>query len=85
MADYISIQIPKEVLQAARMSPQEVKLELAILLYQKDKLSFGKARAMAGVSFRSFQQTLGSREIPVNYDEDDYQADLDTIQDLGLL
>ncbi len=85
MSEYVSIQIPKEVLSAAWISPEQLKLELAITLYQQGKLSFGKAREMAGISFRAFQQTLGSREIPVHYDEDDYQQDKKTLKDLGLL
>ena len=44
MGDSATIEIPREVLHATRMTPQELKCELAIHLYQENKLSFGKAR-----------------------------------------
>ena len=46
----VSIEIPQEVLHAARMTPEEMKRELAVLLFQQGKLSFGKAREMAGMT-----------------------------------
>jgi len=59
----VAIEIPQEVLHAARMTPEEVKRELAVLLFQQGKLSFGKAREMAGMTVWTFQQLLGSRGI----------------------
>ena len=46
----VAIEIPQEVLHAARMTPDEVKRELAVLLFQQGKLSFGKARELAGMT-----------------------------------
>lgn len=80
-----AIEIPREVLQAIRMTPQELKQEIAVYLYQRAKLSFGKAREMAGMTGWAFQQLLGSREIPVHYDVDDYEKDLSTLRKLGRL
>ena len=80
-----SIEIPREVLQAIRMTPQELKQEIAVYLYQRAKLSFGKAREMADMTGWAFQQLLGSREILVHYDVDDYEKDLSTLRELGRL
>ncbi len=70
MSTTVSIEIPREILRATRMTPQEIKQDLAILLFQQGKLSFGKACEMAGMSVWSFQQLLGSRGIPIHYDSD---------------
>ena len=85
MSSTISVEIPREVVHAARMTPRDLKRELAIYLYQQGKLSFGKAREMAGMTVWAFQQLLASREIPVHYDVEDYEEDLTTLKELGRL
>ena len=85
MTSTIGIEIPREVLHATRMTPQELKRELAISLFQQDKLSFGKAREMAGMNKWEFQQLLGVRGIPIHYDVADYDQDLVTMKELGTL
>jgi predicted HTH domain antitoxin len=69
------------------MTPQELRRELGIHLFQQGqgRLSFGKAREMAGLTVWTFQQLLGSREVPVHYDVEDYEEDLATLKELGRL
>jgi len=67
------------------MTPEEMKRELAVLLFQQDKLSFGKARELAGVTVWAFQPLLGSRGITVHYGMADYEEDLATLKMLGRL
>jgi len=81
----ISIEIPREVIHATKMTPQELRRELAIHLYQQGKLSLGKAREMANMDIWSFQQLLGIKEISVRYDVGDYEEDLATLKGLGRL
>ena len=85
MSATISIEIPREVIHATRMTPGELKRELAIYLFQQGRLSFGKAREMAGMTLWAFQQTLGSREISIHYDVQDYEEDLITLRRLNRL
>jgi predicted HTH domain antitoxin len=77
-----SIEIPAEVIHSTRMTPEEMKRELALLLFQQGKLSFGKAREMADMTVWDFQQLLGQRKIPVHYDLQDYLADRQAIDAL---
>lgn len=77
-----TIEIPPEVIHSTRMSPQDMKLELALTLYQQEKISFGKAREMASMTVSAFQQLLGSRGILVHYDTQDYLEDQPAIQAL---
>ena len=83
MAATVSIEIPREVLHVTRMKPKDLCRELAIYLFQQGKLSFGKAREMAGMTVWAFQQSLGAREIPIHYDEADYEQDLATLKEIG--
>ncbi len=85
MSSTVSIEIPREVIHAARLKPEELKRELAVLLFQQERLSFGKAREMAGMTVWAFQHLLASRDIPVHYDLEDYEEDLSTLKGLGRL
>ena len=85
MSSTVSIEIPREVIHITRMTPQELKRELAISLFQQGKLSFGKAREMAGMTVWEFQPLLGSRGIPIHYDVEEYEEDLATLKELGRL
>ena len=85
MTSTISIEISREIVHATRMKPNELKIELALVLFQQGKLSFGKARQMAGLTIWAFQQLLGSREIAVHYDISDYEEDRATLRELGRL
>ena len=85
MSATVTIEIPREVIHATRMTSDELRRELAIYLFQQDKLSLGKAREMAGMTVWTFLQLLGSRDIPIHYDLEDYEADLATLRELGQL
>jgi predicted HTH domain antitoxin len=83
MATIYSIEIPAEVFHTTRMTPKDMKLELALTLFQQGKISFGKAREMADMNVWDFQLLLGSRKIPVHYDVQDYLEDQTAIEALS--
>jgi len=83
MSSKITIEIPREVIHATRMTAEELRRELSIHLFQQGKLSFGKSREMAGMTAWAFQQLLGSRGIPVHYDFEDYEADVSMLKEIG--
>ena len=85
MSSKVSIEIPREVVHATKMSPEELKRELAIHLFHEGKLSFGKARDMAGMTVWVFQQLLGTRGIAVHYGVEEYEEDLATLRELERL
>lgn len=67
--------IEDETLVAARMSPEELKLELAITLYARERLTLGQAAHLAGIGQWQFQQALAGRGVAVHYDEAELKAD----------
>ncbi|MCT7954282.1 UPF0175 family protein [Laspinema palackyanum] len=81
----MSVIIPDDILTAAKMSEAELKLEIAIALYQQKRISGGKARHLAGINILDFQRELSKRGICVNYDVEDFQQDLKTLKELGEL
>jgi len=81
----MGLAIPKDLLQTTRMSETEFKQEIAVMLFQKDKLTLSQASRLAGMSQLQFQHLLASRQIPVHYDIDDFEEDLRTLKELRRL
>jgi len=75
--------IPDDILEATHMTKDELKKEIAILLFQKEKLTLAKASLLADMDRLNFQHLLASRKIPVHYDIDDFKEDLDTLRRIG--
>ncbi len=80
-----TLEIPQDVLDAARMNAQDVRRELALALYAQRRLSLGKARELAGLSLWEFRQWLGLRRIEAHCNADDLRDDLDALRALGRL
>ncbi len=81
----MSLIIPDDVLHATRMTEEELKQEIAVLLFQKEKLTLGQASRLAGMSQLQFQHLLASRQIPVHYGVSELEEDLKTLKELGRL
>jgi len=79
----MNLTIPDEILASARMSEPELRQELAIVLFQKDRVTLAMASRLAGMDRLRFQHLLASRDIPVHYDVEDFEEDLATLRDLG--
>jgi len=60
-----------------------LRQELAIRLYQKDLLNFGKARQLAQLSKWEFHELLGRENIIRHYGMADLETDLATLEKLG--
>jgi predicted HTH domain antitoxin len=74
-----SIKIPQDVFNAMKL-PEKGKidiilLELALTLYDRHILSFGKARELAKLSKNEFHLELGKRKIERHYNEENYIED----------
>ena len=84
----IKIDFPKDVLLAADITesnaPLNIKKYLALYMFKERILSFGKAAELAEMDKIEFLELAGSKGISLNYDADDYQEDLSTIQVIGL-
>ena len=75
--------IEDNILTAAQLSESEMKIELAVMLYQQRRLSFGQARNLAGLGYFEFQKLLADRKIDNGYTIEDLHDDLKTIETLN--
>ena len=81
----MSLVISDEVLSATRLTAVELTQELAIALFQREKLTLGQASQLAAMNQWQFQQLLASRQIPIHYDVADFEADLHTLSEMRKL
>lgn len=68
--------VPKEYLESAKMSEDEMRIDLAVHLYATRRLSMGKAKQLAELDLISFQKELAKRDVYINYDVDDLHDDM---------
>lgn len=76
----MSLVIPDEFLQIAHISEATLKLEIAILLFQQEKLTLDNASQFAGMNRLEFQQILASRKIPIHYGVEEFPQALKTLE-----
>lgn len=81
----MSVMIADEVLLAARMSEEELRQEIAVMLFARERFTLAQAARLAGQDIGRFQHLLASRDIPAHYDVPDFEADLQTLREIGRL
>lgn len=78
------LEMPVDVADALRIPQPEqqdrLRQELAVRLYQKRMLSFGKARELAGMSKWAFHVLLGAEGVTRTYDGEELVDDLLTLE-----
>jgi predicted HTH domain antitoxin len=79
----MGIIISDDLLQQIHMNEQELKQEIAVLLFQKEKLTLAQASQFAGMNRIQFQHLLASRQIPIHYDVEEFDKDLETLRKMG--
>lgn len=76
----MGIVIDDDLLHAARMSEPEIKLELASLLYQRERLTLGQAARLAGLSQARMRLALAARGIAPSYGVAEFEEDLKVVR-----
>jgi predicted HTH domain antitoxin len=75
----MALLIKDNELELVHMSEEELRKEIAIMLYEQGRLSTGKASQFAGMNKILFMKELAKRSIPVTYDEEELIRDLNTL------
>ncbi|MBY5958380.1 UPF0175 family protein [Membranicola marinus] len=75
----MALLIDDSELELVQMDENELRLEIAIMLYEKEKVSAGRASKFARINRILFLKELGKRRIPVNYDEEELTRDLEIL------
>ncbi|MBE9078847.1 UPF0175 family protein [Romeria aff. gracilis LEGE 07310] len=81
----MAVVISDDVLKNARMTESELLQEVAVLLFQREKLTLAQASRLAQLPRIQFQHLLASRQIPVHYGIAELESDIQTLKELGTL
>ena len=78
----MTVTLSDELLRSAHINEAELKAELAVTLFQQDRLTLGQASSLAGIPQLDFQRLLASRRIPIHYDDEAMEEDLQRVRGL---
>jgi predicted HTH domain antitoxin len=78
------VTIPDELLSVAHISEPELKRELALTLFQQDRLTLAQASRLAEMSQLAFQALLAERQIPIHYGTDEFREDMRALRQTEL-
>jgi predicted HTH domain antitoxin len=77
------MQIILDLPDAIPITPADLRTELAISLFQQERITLGTASQLAGLNQMEFQQLLASRGICIHYNIEDLEQDLKSLQKDG--
>jgi predicted HTH domain antitoxin len=77
----ITIDLPDEI----QVSESDLRTEIAIALFQQERITLGTASHIAGMHQMEFQQLIGSRGICIHYDVEEFEEDIQNLRNRGWL
>ena len=75
----ITIDLPDNL----ALTEADLRRELAIALFQQERLTLGSASQLAGLHQIEFQRLLANRGICIHYGIEDLEQDLQSIRERG--
>ena len=73
------IDIHDEALRGLELTESQALVDLAVGLFTERRVTLGRAAEIARQTQLDFQRELGGRGIPIHYDVEDLQADIQTL------
>ena len=68
--------IPDAILSQANISAEQIQIEIAVFLYQRQMLSIGQAKKIAHLDLIRFQQELAVRGVNIHFNATELDKDL---------
>ena len=62
------------------LNDKTFRTEIAILLFKQEKFALGKASEFAGLHQFEFQKVLAERKIPIHYNKEELNEDLENLK-----
>ena len=81
----MNLELPDAPVAAARLTPDQVRLELAFSLFRQGRLSTGLCAELAGLDRRAFTAELARHKVEAPYSLADWDSDVATLRRLGQL
>jgi predicted HTH domain antitoxin len=80
----MTLTLSDDILKAVHLSESELKAELAVTLFQQNRLTLSQAARLAQMPQLDFQRLLANREISIHYGVDQLEYDLKRVAELPL-
>ncbi|HMO39265.1 MAG TPA: UPF0175 family protein [Saprospiraceae bacterium] len=74
------IELEDDILAQSNLTVEEIRLGIALWLFQEKEMSLGKCAKIAGMHKIAFQQELAKRQIEIHYTDEDFQRDLESLK-----
>jgi predicted HTH domain antitoxin len=78
----MTLTIPDDILGQIPISSTDLRVEIAVYLYEKQRLSIGKARKLAGLNLIQFQKELSKRNVFLHLDVTEIDKELQNLNQL---
>ncbi len=76
----MNLVIPDDILRAAQLTEEELLQEVALLLFEQERLTLGYASRLAGMYQGEFMELLASRGLAMHYDVEALEEDVKTLR-----
>lgn len=81
----ITLNLPDSLSQTETFNQSDWLREIAIALFQQERISLSRASKIAGMGLMDFQKLLADRGICIHYDVEDFEQDVQHLRDRGWL
>lgn len=78
----MTLELPNHILTDSKYQLQDLQIDVALVLYQRQKISLARAARWIGMNRLEFQKLLKDRSIPINLSIDDFKTDLKTLESM---
>ncbi len=77
----MSLIISRETLEKIEMSEEQLRIEIAVMLFQQERFTLAQAARFAQINQLAFQRLLASRRIPLHYGMEELMEDFYSLKD----
>lgn len=81
----ITLNLPDSLSQTKTFNQSDWLREIAIALFEQERISLNRASKIAGMDVMDFQKLLANRNIYIHYDVEDFEQDVQHLRDRGWL
>ncbi len=80
----MSLVLSDELIRQTQSTEEELRQDIAVMLYSEEKLTLAQASRFLGVDRLEFQKILADHDVPIHYTVEDLRNDLKTLEELNL-
>lgn len=76
------LELPSDLIFVPAYTEQDLKVDVAVMLYQRKALTLARAARWIGMTRLQFQKALADRNVSINYSVSDFEVDMKTLQSM---